>query len=88
LQSVFGPEVNCARGVFAIKASARVPERFFFARRFWSPQVVKGGAVFRMAKVKRQPQERLRLFFLTAARTQYGLSMVGANGLESPQLCL
>jgi hypothetical protein len=29
------------RGVFAIKASARVPERFFFARRFWSPQVVK-----------------------------------------------
>jgi hypothetical protein len=71
-----------ARGVFAIKASGCVYERFFFARRFWSPQVVKGGAVFRMAKSKRQPQERLPLFFLTAARTEYGLSMVGANGLH------
>jgi len=37
-----------------------------------------------MAKSKRQPQQRLPLFFLTAARTEYGLSMVGANGLEPP----
>jgi len=73
------------RGVSAIKASACVPERFSFARRFWLPQVVKGGgAVFRMIKNKRQPQERLPLFFLTAARTKYGLSMVGANGLNTP----
>jgi hypothetical protein len=48
-------------------------------------KVVKRGAVFRMAKNKRQPQQRLPLFILTAARTLYGLSMVGANGLESPQ---
>jgi hypothetical protein len=70
------------RGVFAIKVSGCVPERFFFARRFWLPQVVKGGAVFRMAKSKRQPHKRLPLFIPTTARTQYGLSMVGANGLE------
>jgi hypothetical protein len=37
-------------------------------------------------KNKRQPQKRLPPFILTAARTEYGLSMVGANGLESPQL--
>jgi len=35
-----------------------------------------------MAMSKRQPQERLPLFVLPAARTKYGLSMVGANGLE------
>jgi len=74
------------RGVIAIKVSRCVPDRFFFACRFWSPQIVKhGGAVFRMTKSKRQPQERLPLFVLTAARTEYGLSMVGANGL-TPQL--
>ena len=73
------------RGVFATMVSCFVPERFSFAGRFCPPQVVKGGgAVFRMAKSKRQPQKRLPLFFLTAARTQYGLSMVGANGLITP----
>jgi len=74
---------SSVRGVFAIKVSGCVPERFSSARRFCPPQVVKGGAVFRITKNKRQPQERLPLFFLTAARTQYGLSMAGANGLES-----
>jgi len=75
-----------ARGVIAIKVSGCVPERFFFARRFCPPQVVKGGAVFRMAKNKRHPQERLPLFIPTAARTKYGLSMVGANGLITPTI--
>jgi hypothetical protein len=87
LESVRVVRSSNVRGVFAIKVSGCVPEHFFFARRFSLRQVVKGGgAVVRMAKSKRQPQERLPLFFLTAARTQYGLSMVGANGLESPQL--
>jgi hypothetical protein len=56
-----------------------------FARRFWLPQVVKGGVLLPTGKNKRQPQARLPLFFPTAARTQYGLSMVGANGLEPVQ---
>jgi len=72
------------RGVIAVKVSGCVPERFFFACKFCPPQVVKRGAAFRMAKSKRQPQQRLPLFVLTAARTKYGLSMVGANGLEPP----
>jgi hypothetical protein len=69
------------RGAIAINVSGSVPECFFFARTF-CPQVVEGGAVSRMARSKRQPQDRLPLFILTAARIQYGLSMVGANGLE------
>jgi hypothetical protein len=86
LKSVPDVKSSNVRGVSVIKVSRCVPERFCFARRFCPPQVVKGGAVFRMAKSKRQPQARLPLFFLTAARTKYGLSMVGANGLESPLL--
>ena len=82
------PELPRARtpcGVIAIKVSGCVPECFSFARRFRPPQVVKGGAVFRMAKSKRQPQKRLPLFSFTAARTEYGLSMVGVNGLNYPR---
>jgi len=37
-----------------------------------------------MAKSKRQPQARLPLFVLTAARTQYGLLIVGAMDLITP----
>jgi hypothetical protein len=46
------------RGVFAIKVSGCVPERFFFARRFCPPQVVKGGAVLRVNK-KHPPPTRV-----------------------------
>jgi len=50
LKSVLDVKSSNVRGVSAIKVSGCVPERFPFARRFCSPQVVKGGAVFRMAK--------------------------------------
>jgi hypothetical protein len=50
LKSVWVVKASSVRGVFAIKASACVPERFFFARRFSPPQVVKGGAVLRVNK--------------------------------------
>jgi len=57
-----------ARGVFAIKESGCVPERFSFARRFWLPQVVKGGAVFRMAK-KQTATTRAAAAFRSHSRT-------------------
>jgi hypothetical protein len=74
------------RGIFAIKVSGCVPERFFFARRFCTAHVVTHGAVFRTTKNKRQPQARLPLLF-SAARTKYGLLMVGAKGLEPVKNC-
>jgi hypothetical protein len=43
LKSVLDVKSSDVRGVFAIKVSACVPERFFFARSFCPPQVVKGG---------------------------------------------
>ena len=43
LESVLVVKSSNGGGVIAIKVSGCVPERFFFARRFWLPQVVKGG---------------------------------------------
>jgi len=48
------------------------------------PRLSRAARYFGWQKNKRQPQTWLPLFILTAARTQYGLSMVGANGLEPP----
>ena len=49
-------------GVFAIKVSGCVPERFFFARRFCPPQVVKRGAVLLMAKKQTATTEAAAAF--------------------------
>jgi hypothetical protein len=74
LSAIFQPSRESRTGPIA--------SRFLLTPKPTLAQVVKGGAAFRMAKDKQQPQARLPLFVLTAARTKYGLSMVGANGLE------
>ena len=67
-ENVFSAKTINVRGVVAIKVSGCVPERFFFARRFWLPQVVKGGAVFRMAK-KETATTSAAAAFLSHSRT-------------------
>jgi hypothetical protein len=68
LKSVPNVKSSNVRGVFAIKVSRCVPERFSFARRFWSPlgcQARRG-----LSGDKKQTattQARLPLFILRQA---------------------
>ena len=87
LKSVLGVKSSTVRGVSAIKVSGRVAERFFLPADSGYHRLSRAAArSFGSQKNKRQPHKRLPPFFLTAARTEYGLLIVGANGLESPQL--
>jgi hypothetical protein len=62
LERVLDVKSTSVRGVFAIKVSGCIPERFSFARRFCPPQVVKGGAAFRMAKKQTATTEAAAAF--------------------------